>query len=412
MQFSPTIYARLKSRLKRRYSYKLQSVVKSLKIYPKSKTAHWIKIHNTELKDFTPQRWFFIQQLETLIFFLSQKSDVENAEIFSEQDDLIFERWNSSEFADIFLRFLNKRLSLVNASKETANVFDEHLVCLGNFHLLKIQSSQKNYRLQPSLGDVKKQSIVSKLLEITLNLDGKEIHLLSSNLKEMRKFSTKIEVASRVIKKFSPDSWERFVAFTEIIIPIKQKELVSYSHQDLPGTSMINLFHRDFVDLLDDLIHENGHHHLNYYLNLQVLIQEPLECIYYSPWRRTLRPLRGIYHAYFTFFWAFKLFSDMSSAKEMDSIWYLFSLEEKEKIIWRTVEEYWMLDYAFSDLQWARKQGLISDLGWDLIKEQRAKVFKLRNKISIFEKSLKQYKSELRDLKKDLSNARKYYKKV
>jgi hypothetical protein len=397
--------------MSRRYSSKLQASIKSLKSYPQSKTALWLKVHHTELKDFTPQRWFFIQQLETLIFFLSQKSLVENSDFFSEQDDLIFERWNSSEFADIFLRFLNKRYSLINASKETSKIFDEHLVCLGNFHLLKIQSSQKNYRLQPSLGDIKKQSVISKLLEITLNLDGKEINLLSSNLKEMKKFSTKIEVASRLIKKFSPDSWERFVAFTEIIIPIKQKELVSYSHQDLPGTSMINLYHRDFVDLLDDLIHENGHHHLNYYLNLEVLIQEPLECIYYSPWRRTLRPLRGIYHAYFTFFWAFKLFSDMASAKEIDSIWYLFSHEEKEKIIWRAVEEYWMLDYAYTDLQWARKQGLISDLGWDLIKEQRAKVFKLRNKISILEKSLKKYKHELRDLKKDLTYARKHYKK-
>lgn len=411
MQFSSKIYARLKSRISRRYTSKLQATIKALKSYPQSKTALWLKVHHHELKDFTPQRWFFIHQLETLIFFLSQKLPTSNNELFTEQDDLIFERWNSSEFADIFLKFLNKRYSLFNASKETTKIFDEHLVCLGNFHLLKIQSSQKNYRLQPSLGDVKKQSVVSKLLEITLNLEGKEINLLSSNLKEMKKFSTKIEVASRVIKKFSPDSWERFVAFTEIIIPIKQKELVSYSHQDLPGTSMINLYHRDFVDLLDDLIHENGHHHLNYYLNLQVLIQEPLECIYYSPWRRTLRPLRGIYHAYFTFFWAFKLFSDMASAKEVDSIWYLFSTEEKEKILWRAVEEYWMLDYTFTDLQWARKQGLISDLGWDLIKEQRAKVFKLRNKISILEKSLKKYKNELRDLKKDLTQARKHFKK-
>jgi hypothetical protein len=70
-----------------------------------------------------------------------------------------------------------------------------------------------------------------------------------------------------------------------------------------------------------------------------------------------------------------------------------------------------MLDYAFVDLKWARKQGLISDLGWDLIQEQRAKVFKLRNKISIWEKSLKRYKNELRDLKKDLTLARKHYKK-
>lgn len=301
-------------------------------------------------------------------------------------------------------------MPLRKASLETAKVFDEHLVALGNLHLLKTHGSTKSYRIQPSLGDIKKKDKISKLLETTLHLDGKELVLLTSSLKEMKDFSTRIEVASRLIKRFSPDSWERFAAFTEIIIPIKQEELVSYSHQELPGTSMINLYHRDFVDLLDDLLHENGHHHLNYYLNLEELIEEPLENIYYSPWRRTLRPLRGIYHAYFTFFWAFKLFSDMVNSKELDSIWYLFSDKEKDKIVWRAVEEFWMLEYTFVDLQWAKKQGLISDAGWALIKEQRNSLLKFKKKIPQWEKLLKN-KKELQDLKKTLKHARSHYKK-
>jgi hypothetical protein len=266
--------------------------------------------------------------------------------------------------------------------------------------------------MQPSLGDFKKNNKISKLLETTLHLEGKELGLLTLSLKEMKKFSTKIEVASRVIRKFSPDSWERFSNFTEVIIPIKQEEFVSYSHQELPGTSMINFYNRDFVDLLDDLLHENGHHHLNYYLNLEQLIQEPIDCIYYSPWRRTLRPLRGIYHAYFTFFWAFKLFSDMVNSKELDSIWYIFSKGEKEKILWRAIEEYWMLEYTFKDLQWARRQGLISDLGWDLIKEQRNKVIKFKPKIGAWEKALKSHTKELQELKKVLIHAREHFKKL
>jgi hypothetical protein len=409
MQISTTIYLRLKSRLRRRYLSQFNKILPKLEQFPQSKTAKWVKAHHKQFEDFSPQRWFFLKQLEALIFFLTQKEESFDEDFFSAADNSIFEKWNQSEFADVFLKLLNKRTPLRKASQLTAKVLDEHLVALGNLHLLKTKSSLKNYRIQTSFGDIMKKGQPSKLLETTLHLEGKELSILTSSLKEMKRFSTRIETATKVIRKFSPESWERLAAFTNTIIPIKQKELVSYSHQELPSVSMINLYHRDFVDLLDDLLHENGHHHLNYYLNLTPLIEEPTDCIYYSPWRRTLRPLRGIYHAYFTFFWAFKLFSDMLKTSELDSIWYMFSDNEKEKIAWRAVEEYWMLDYTFQDLKWARKQKLISDTGWDLIVEQKNQAFKFKNKIPQWEKSLKLHKNDLKDLKKELSQARKKY---
>jgi hypothetical protein len=244
-----------------------------------------------------------------------------------------------------------------------------------------------------------------------LHVEGKELALKTASLKEMKLFSARIELACKIIRSFSPTSWQRFEAFTEVIIPINQTEFVSYSHQELPGTSMINLYDRDFVDLLDDLIHENGHHHLNYYLNLDELIDEPIDCIYYSPWRRTLRPLRGIYHAYFTFFWAFKLFSDLAVSKDIDPSVYSFSAKEKEKILWRAIEEYHMLNYCFEDLKWARRHKLISNDGWDLIKEQQAILRKFKTKIPVWEKQLSFHKNELRELKKTLTHATKHYSK-
>jgi hypothetical protein len=366
--------------------------------------------HHHEFLEFTPVRWFFLRQLETLIFFLKTPVS-DNADEFTVHDDAVFEAWNRSEFADIFLKALNRGATLKTASEATCKVFDEHLVSLGNLHLIKAHRPTKHYRLQGSLGDIKKGSSVSGLLETTLHLDGKELGIKTASLKEMKLFSARIELACKLIRHFSPSSWERFEAFTEVIIPIRQKEFVSYSHQELPGTSMINLYDRDFVDLLDDLIHENGHHHLNYYLNLEKLIEEPIDCIYYSPWRRTLRPLRGIYHAYFTFFWAFKLFSDMAQAKELDSIFYLFSAKEKEKIFWRAVEEYHMLNFTFEDLKWAKRQKLISEDGWVLIKEQQAILRKFKTKIPLWEKKLKDHKKDLRDLKQTLTKAKKQFSK-
>lgn len=381
-----------------------------LKKLPERNISTWLLEHQSELKNYSPLNWHFINQIKAFNFFNKQKPDLGEND-FGSLEDLVFEKWNNSEFADSFLKFLNKGFPLGKASLETLSIFDDHLVSFGERHILKNNTYSKAYRIQTSLGEMKKGSKISKLLETTLHLEGKDLRLMTSSLKEMKSFSQRIEVALKVIRKFSPDSWERFCAFTEVIIPINQPELVSYSHQDLPGHSMINLYHRDFVDLMDDLLHENGHHHLNYYLNLGKLIDEPVDNIYYSPWRRTLRPLRGVYHAYFTFFWAFRLFSSLASAKEVDSIFYLFSAQEKEKIIWRAVEEFYMLDYTYKELKWARKSGLIHDKGWALIEEQQKELKKKVRLVPAWEKKLKLHKKDLKDLKGVLKKAEKEFLK-
>jgi hypothetical protein len=409
MLFSPKNYSQLKTRLKNKYAQKLKLQLKSMKKKRNSSFVAWYLDDQDELKNYTPLKWFFLKQVETYLFLLDHEVPLNYDGGFSEAEDVIFEKWNNSEFADTFLKHLNTGKSVARSSAATLKTFEQHLKGLGERHILKTKSQNSAYRLQPSLGDVSKGKEVTKLLETTLHLEGKELGLMTSSLKEMKHFSHRIEIAVKVIKKFSPSSYERFQAFTETIIPIKQDEFVSFSHQELPGTSMINLYNRDFVDLLDDLLHENGHHHLNYYLNLQTLIKEPIDNIYYSPWRRTLRPLRGIYHAYFTFFWAFKLFSDLARAKEMDSIFYLFSKEEKEKIYFRAVEEFLMLNFTFQELKWARKNELINNTGWKLITEQQKELVKYRNKVVLWEKKCGKFKKDIKALKKTLKTAEKIY---
>lgn len=410
MIFSTPQYSRLKSRLKTKYKRNFSVVLKDVRKFPNSKIAFWLEENSDELKEFSNLNWFILGQLQTFIFLSKQDPEL-GKDDFGPHEEMVFEKWNNSEFADIFLKHLNRGMYLGKASVKTLEVFDKHLVTLCERQLLKNNKPNKAYRAQTSLGEFNQGTKIGRLLETTLHLEGKDLRLMTSTLKEMKDFSQKIEVALKVIKKFSPSSRERFEAFTEVIIPIKQPELVSYSHQDLPGYSMINLYHRDFVDLMDDLLHENGHHHLNYYLNLGKLIDEPVDNIYYSPWRRTLRPLRGVYHAYFTFFWAFKLFADLSKAKEVDSIFYLFSKSEKEKIIWRAVEEFHMLNYTYQELRWAKKQGLIKETGWKLIEEQQKELNRFKKLIPVWEKKLKVYKKELKDLKSTLKKAEKDFLK-
>jgi hypothetical protein len=149
---------------------------------------------------------------------------------------------------------------------------------------------------------------------------------------------------------------------------------------------------------------------MNHYLNLNKLIDEPIEHNYYSPWRRTLRPLRGIYHAYFTFFWAFKLFYDLSMSNLENEI-YPFSKTEKEKIFWRALEEYHMLNYTFNDLRWAHKNKLISKKGWELIQSQQDIIIKSTPKIRHLEKKITKHQKELKNLKSVLKEAGRKYAK-
>jgi hypothetical protein len=410
MNFSPLHNSRLKQRLKKKYQQELNSILKALKPHADREIASWMQLHKSDLTDYSPVKWYFLKQVETYLWFSQQISSLSHdPEEFSAKDEEVFERWNKSEFAGDFLKALNRGKSIAVASELAIEQLENHLLVLGKRQVLRQSDLSNSYRVQSSLGEKKIGKKVTRLLETTLHIEGKELRLMTHSLKEMKTFSQRIEAALKVIKKFSPDSWERFKAFTEVIIPIKQEEFVSYSHQELPGFSMINLYDRDFVDLMDDLLHENGHHHLNYYLNLGKLIDEPDDLIYYSPWRRTLRPLRGIYHAYFTFFWAFHLFSSLTGIEDPDSIFYLFSKEQKEKIYWRALEEYYMLDYSYQDLLRAKRKGLIKEAGWPLIQEQRKQLNRFKKKIPELEKRLKTKKSELKELKKTLLWACKNY---
>ncbi len=411
MIFTPRHYRNLKTNLLKNYQTELKVILNQLKKLPKTQLGGWVDEHRSELTEFSSLKWFFLKQLQ-VFSFLSTSQQALSKESFGELEDEVFEHWNKSEFADVFLRSLNQGTSFSQSSKIALKSLDLHLVSLGNHHILKTEKVNRAYRAQASLGDVLKKGKLSRLLATTMHLEGKELELMTSTMNEMKIFSQRIEISLKVIRKFSPTSWERFIAFTDTIVPIKQKEFVSYSHQELPGVSMINLYDRDFVDLMDDLLHENGHHHLNFYLNNQKLISEPVESIYYSPWRRTLRPLRGIYHAYFTFFWAFKLFSDLASAKDQDSIWYLFSAAEKEKIHWRAVEEFYMLEFTYHELKSAFDEGLINKKGWCLISEQRKLLHRMKTKVPDWEKKLKIHKKDLKTLKTELKLAQKKYLKT
>lgn len=404
MNFSSETYLKLKSSLARKHSRDVKSLlVKLKKLDPQFAKA----ISHFDFKNFSPLHFYLKEQLQTLIIYLQATPKLStDAQDFSNFDDFIFEKWNASEFSGDFLKALNKGLSIKEAHLLTLDHFKAHIEALFERFLHSTDALNPHYRIQTSLGEVGSKK-PKKLLHSIINIEEKFLDIYANSLKEFKSFSSRIELALKLIKFYSPTSWERFNAFTEVIIPINAEELVSYSHQELPGYSMINLYHRDFIDLLDDLLHENGHHHLNYYLNLDKLIEEPKELDYFSPWRNSPRPLRGIYHAFFTFFWAYNLFRDLIvNAKNPQSL-YQFSKAEWKKIHYRVIEEYYMLTFSYEDLKKAKRKGLIHQEGWELVQTQFKLLAKDKKNIAIWEKEVS--KRELNSMKKALELARQEF---
>lgn len=175
----------------------------------------------------------------------------------------------------------------------------------------------------------------------------------------------RIARAWQTIRLAWPDGHDVLALLTSRIVPLQATGVVSFSYRHRPGLSFINCFDRDNLDLIDDLIHENSHHHLNLLLRKYVMYHgDHNQQIFYSPWRRSLRPLRGILHATFTFTMGALLFQRLSLwASERDGAvrWKKagLTLRDMHRARFRCVEEVESVRYSLQDLHYADRH-----LGW------------------------------------------------
>ena len=171
--------------------------------------------------------------------------------------------------------------------------------------------------------------------------------------------------AWRTIELAWPEGHDVLRLLTSRIIPLRATGVVSFSYRHRPGLSFINCFDRENLDLIDDLIHENSHHHLNLLLRKHVMYHgDHNQQIFYSPWRRSLRPLRGILHATFTFTMGALLFQRLSSwasGRDGAASWKEagLTLRDLHRARFRCLEEVASVRYALQDLHYADHH-----LGW------------------------------------------------
>ena len=212
---------------------------------------------------------------------------------------------------------------------------------------------------------------------------------------------TKQEVAVRMRRALSaiaaawPEGDRLLALLTSRIVPLKAAGVVSFSYRHRPGFSAINCFERDQLDLIDDLIHENSHHHLNLLLRNDVMYQhDHNQEVFYSPWRRTLRPLRGILHATFTFTMGAMLFERLvvwGSGTSGKAGWTKAGLTQRDlaRARYRCLEEIESVRYSLQDLEYAGKH-----LKW-LTRGGKQLVTQLRDALTSMERGIQEYEQRV-----------------
>lgn len=417
---------------------------------------------------YSPLKFYWLNLVDNIVYVIQLHEELLNEEgldtdELTEAEDELFSFWNDSDFAESFLNYLNEGAPVVEASNNLVPLLENQIISFYVLHLNQYRQEFDDalmYHTVPELGDFEKRiylgddhrvvnmkatpetfpSIPLRFISpeensLTIEVDDQPVQLkiektssplnvdelklyvvpnCDEGIKKLEKFKENISKALLNIKKAAPHLHTTFKSFTHTIVPVNEKGIVSYSMQSLPGYSSINMFDRDQIDLMDDLLHENGHHYLNTFLNHQDLINEDDDKIYYSPWRKALRPIRGIYHAVFTFYWALELYYHLDVAAGKKTL--PFTSEEKNKIKLRFLEEYFMLDYCKPDLAHAFKNKRVTKEGNQLIQMIYERVAAYKKETETVLKDLKTLDSgkynEILKLKEELSKTRTHYKLV
>ncbi len=335
---------------------------------------------------------YFLSELYKLVNYIEPLVELENGEVEQEEvEEFLFEEFTSTQYGEYFLKEKKKSEDIIEASNQTIKHIHKFLLAFFNIHFLG--ANRIDYPYYQDIFEIADRYTVNSINSFKIKDIDFELYLFTD---DFSKQSKRISIAINAIKTYSPSSYERLIEFTKYITVLNDAGLVSYSSQYLPGYSSINLYDRDDLDLVDDLLHENGHHHLNHYLNHIELINEDDEQIYYSPWRKALRPIRGIYHAVFTFYFAFKIYHDL-----LNSDFYTDSAQ-KYKITKRFIEERNMLLFCRTDLEHAYENDKITEEGKILIDEIYKEIDAEKDNITNNQESLVENDEELNNLREAL----------
>ncbi len=395
------------------------------------------------LNDFSPLNFYWVNLVDNLIYVLQMWQDAD--------EEGLVDFWTESEYSEAYIDLSNQGDDTLSITSNLMPLLEGQVLGFYHWHLSSLHKAKENPTLYQQVSDIGDHDLGIRIGEdnfivppeahndapslpfwnksfsdktVSIDDDGGELvggmqELETISLGDMKvnlkgstpeidqdilTYKTKIQSALEIIKKYSPDCFNAFKVFTHSLILVDEPGIVSYSLQSLPGYSNINVKERDDVDLIDDLVHENGHHVLNSILNAEELLEEDDDKIFWSPWRNSLRPIRGMYHGYLTFVWAYQLFKDISSSKQE------FYDIQLEKISRRFIEEFYMLDFCHEQLDYAFKQKKITVKGYEIFKQAKDFITKEKDSVTKAEMLLSADSSkQITELKESLKDAKQKY---
>ena len=173
-----------------------------------------------------------------------------------------------------------------------------------------------------------------------------------------------------LLRRAWPRAEEEVRRRTWLIVPLVEPGTVSYSHLARPGISYLNVFRGSLVDLADDLLHETAHHRLHAWqetVRFSSLVEERR---YFSPWRRTLRPLNGILHGAYTFLFRAELLLRLSRDAALPPA-------RRRRLRREAAIERRHCAAALADLARARRGGELTRPGRDLVRAMAGRLRRL-----------------------------------
>lgn len=191
---------------------------------------------------------------------------------------------------------------------------------------------------------------------------------------EVRGLRPLLARALRLLREAWEEGFEEVLAHTRIVVPLSERGTVSYSMPDRPGISFINVRGKSIFDLADDLLHETAHHRLHGLEELQPLSADDGEPRYFSPWRKSLRPLHGILHAAYTFTYRAHLLDRVLRINRAGRI---HGLPHRAWIARELAFERDALRLSVIDLEDARRRGWLTQAGSRLLRRIAERVEQL-----------------------------------
>jgi hypothetical protein len=135
-------------------------------------------------------------------------------------------------------------------------------------------------------------------------------------------FAPSIDQALSIIEAADPALWDRLRGESIWYVPISSPDPTvhaSFSSPQLTGVVFLSYSDNPFT-LAEAIVHEYGHSELNSFDQISPITTGNSKQLYYSPWRRDLRPLLGLMHALYVFILVAEFYERLSASPLANSV--------------------------------------------------------------------------------------------